>query len=67
MRFNGTVEVVGEEPRTGGPVDALADVEARFAAKYSGPDGMAHDGGHVWLRAAPEKTTSGDFREIPTA
>jgi hypothetical protein len=57
----GTLEVVGEVPRTGAPNDDLAEPERLMAAKYGG---MYYDGRHAWLRLTPEKISSWDFRKI---
>jgi hypothetical protein len=63
--IRGHVQSVGDVPRTGGDDPALADAERRWADKYQGgaPE-MFHDGGHAWLRVAPEKISSWDFRKI---
>ena len=60
----GTVEVVGEVPRTGEPNDALAGIEPVFARKYMGSDEMFHDGRHAWLRVKPSKIATWDFRKL---
>jgi hypothetical protein len=60
----GTVEVVGEVPRSGAPVDELSDIERTFARKYMGGDEMFHDGRHAWLRVKPGKIASWDFRKL---
>jgi len=59
----GTVEIVGEVPRTGLPEPRLDEVERLSARKYSG-DVIQHDGRHAWLRLVPEKITSWDFRKL---
>jgi hypothetical protein len=64
VEITGTVEVVGEVPRTGEPDDALAGIEAVFARKYMGGEQMFHDGRHAWLRVKPAKIASWDFRKI---
>jgi hypothetical protein len=64
VEITGTVEVVGEVPRTGEPNDDLAAVEPVFARKYMGGDQMFHDGRHAWLRVKPSKIASWDFRKI---
>jgi hypothetical protein len=64
VEITGTVEVVGEVPRTGEPNDALAGIEPVFAGKYMGADQMFHDGRHAWLRVKPSKITSWDFRKL---
>jgi nitroimidazol reductase NimA-like FMN-containing flavoprotein (pyridoxamine 5'-phosphate oxidase superfamily) len=66
VEIAGTVDVVGEVPRTGEPVAELAAVEARFAEKYFAGDQMVYDGRHAWLRTTPHKIVSWDFRKIPS-
>lgn len=61
--LRGRVEVVGEVPRTGGPVAELAGPEQAFADKYTGGN-VVHDGRHAWLRLVPHKVTSWDFRKL---
>lgn len=65
VEFTGTVEVVGDAPRTGGAVAELAAIERHFADKYMGgaPE-MFHDGRHGWLRVTPDKIASWDFRKL---
>jgi hypothetical protein len=62
--LRGTVEIVGEVPRTGTQDDRLTEPELLFARKYTGGDVMHHDGRHAWLRLVPDKITSWDFRKI---
>ena len=64
VEITGTVEVVGEVPRTGEPDDRLSAIEALFARKYMGGEQMFHDGGHAWLRVTPSKIASWDFRKL---
>jgi hypothetical protein len=61
--LRGTVEIVGEVPRTGELSRELAAPEKLIADKYFGGQ-MYHDGRHAWLRLVPEKITSWDFRKI---
>lgn len=63
VEIRGTVAVVGEVPRAGEPVDALAAPERLFAQKYFGTGEMWHDGRHGWLRLTPEQIVSWDFRK----
>lgn len=63
----GSVEVVGEAPRSGEPLEELAPVEAQFARKYLSSDKMVHDGRHAWLKVVPVKIVSWDFRKIGPA
>ncbi|MCL6738127.1 pyridoxamine 5'-phosphate oxidase family protein [Streptomyces neyagawaensis] len=64
VELSGTVEVVGEVPRTGEPLAELAEVERLFARKNFGIDDMPHDGRHAWLRLTPDAITSWDFRKL---
>jgi PPOX class probable F420-dependent enzyme len=64
VELGGTVEVVGEEPRTGEPVPELEEPERLMAGKYHGGGELAHDRRHVWLRLVPEREVSWDFRKI---
>jgi hypothetical protein len=65
VEITGTVEVVGEVPRTGTPCDELAAIEPVFARKYmGGGDEMFHDGRHAWLRVKPTKIATWDFRKL---
>lgn len=64
VEITGTVDVVGEVPRTGEPHEQLAGVEQRFAARYFGGAPMVYDGKHGWLRVTPTKITSWDFRKL---
>jgi hypothetical protein len=63
VEITGTVEVVGDVPRTGGPSEELAGIERIFGAKYMAGD-MFHDGAHAWLRVTPKKIASWDFRKL---
>lgn len=70
VELTGTVQQVGEAPRTGlsyagPPLDPGLDVaEKLFAEKYGFGEVMFHDGRHAWLRLAPEGLTSWDFRRL---
>jgi PPOX class probable F420-dependent enzyme len=64
VELSGTVEVVGEVPRTGEPLAELTEVEGLFARKNFGIDDMPHDGRHAWLRLTPDAITSWDFRKL---
>jgi pyridoxamine 5'-phosphate oxidase-like protein len=63
VELRGRVEVVGEVPRTGAPVPELDGPERVFADRYAGGV-VGHDGRHAWLRLAPDKITSWDFRKL---
>lgn len=65
VELSGTVEFVGEAPRTGGPHPDLEVVERLFAAKNFGLESMPHDGRHAWLRLTPDSVVSWDFRKMP--
>jgi hypothetical protein len=64
VEITGTVDVIGEVPRTGQADDQLAEIEALFAQKYMGGAQMFHDGRHAWLRVTTSKLASWDFRKI---
>lgn len=64
VELSGTVEVVGEVPRTGEPNPELVEVERLFARKNFGLDEMPHDGRHAWLRLTPDAIASWDFRKL---
>jgi hypothetical protein len=63
--LRGTVEIVGEVPRTGEPVPELEEPERLMGRKYHAGETMKPDGRHAWLRLVPDKITSWDFRKIP--
>jgi PPOX class probable F420-dependent enzyme len=65
VEVTGRAEVVGDVPRGTAPVPELAEPERLFARKYAGTDEFGSDGRHGWLRIAPEKTVSWDFRKNP--
>ncbi|QKW26513.1 pyridoxamine 5'-phosphate oxidase family protein [Streptomyces seoulensis] len=67
VELSGTVECVGETPRTGELRAELDLPETLFARKYFGLEEMPHDGRHAWLRLTPEKTVSWDFRKLGAA
>jgi hypothetical protein len=64
VELRGSVQVVGDVPRTGQPDEQLATPERLFAQKYSGNEQMTYDGRHAWLRLVPDKVTSWDFRKV---
>ncbi|MFE7031348.1 pyridoxamine 5'-phosphate oxidase family protein [Streptomyces sp. NPDC057621] len=64
VELSGSVEFVGEVPRTGEPCPELDSVERLFARKNFGVDELPHDGRHAWMRLTPEATASWDFRKI---
>ena len=65
IELSGTVEFIGEAPRTGEPVPELETPERLFPAKNFGLDTMPHDGRHAWLRLTPDRMASWDFSKIP--
>jgi len=67
VELRGTVEFVGEVPRTGELVAELDYVETLFARKNFGLDEMPHDGRHAWARLTPTKIASWDFRKLGSA
>jgi PPOX class probable F420-dependent enzyme len=64
VELSGTVDFVGEVPRTGELHAELDLPETLFARKYFGLEEMVHDGRHAWLRLTPRKTVSWDFRKL---
>jgi Pyridoxamine 5'-phosphate oxidase len=65
VELKGQATPVGEIPRTGQPLPELDGPEAGFHGKYRDSDTpIAYDGRHAWLRVAPEKLTSWDFRKL---
>lgn len=64
VELSGTVEFIGEAPRTGEIHPELDSVEPLFARKNFGLPEMPHDGRHAWMRLTPEATTSWDFRKL---
>ena len=65
VELAGSVEVVGEVPRTGEPGHPeLEAVERSFAQRYRASDTLEHDGRHAWLRLRPEREYTWDFRKL---
>jgi hypothetical protein len=62
--LRGSVEIVGDVPRTSAANPSLAEPERLMARKYYGSDTFHYDGRHAWLRLVPEKITSWDFRKL---
>ncbi|MDN3262282.1 pyridoxamine 5'-phosphate oxidase family protein [Streptomyces sp. CSDS2] len=62
--LSGRVEFVGEVPRRGELCAELDTAETLFARKYFGLEELPHDGRHAWVRLAPEKIVSWDFRKL---
>lgn len=63
VKLEGTVESVGDVPRTNAGNAELVAPELAFARKYLGRDEFAYDGGHAWLKLTPDKIVSWDFRK----
>lgn len=66
VEIEGEAAVAGPVPRTGDAdpeTPELAGPERLMGAKYHG-GGMIHDGRHAWLRIAPRKIISWDFRKL---
>lgn len=63
VELTGTVEPIGEIPRTGAPNKTLLIPEQLFGLKYEW-ETMNHDGRHAWLRLIPEKIVSWDFTKL---
>ncbi|MER5178553.1 pyridoxamine 5'-phosphate oxidase family protein [Streptomyces sp. NPDC002896] len=65
VELTGSVEFIGEIPRTGEEqVPELETPEQLFARKNFGMDQMPHDGRHGWLRLTPKAIASWDFRKL---
>jgi hypothetical protein len=64
VELRGSVEIVGDVPRTSAANSSLAEPELLMARKYYGSDTFHYDGRHAWLRLVPEKITSWDFRKL---
>jgi PPOX class probable F420-dependent enzyme len=64
VEITGTAAPVGDVPRGPEPHPELAGPERLFARKYAGTDEFTPDGRHAWLRIAPDKLVSWDFRKI---
>ncbi|MFE9613558.1 pyridoxamine 5'-phosphate oxidase family protein [Streptomyces sp. NPDC006012] len=67
VELSGTVEFVGEAPRTGELCAELDTPEILFARKNFGLDEMPYDGRHAWMRLTPHKVVSWDFRKMGSA
>jgi hypothetical protein len=63
----GIAEPVGEVPRRGEANEKLVVPEQLLARKYVGSDTITYDLRHAWLRIAPTKIVSWDFRKLPAA
>jgi len=60
----GSVEFVGEQPRTGETNAELDAMEPNFFSKYFNTTDVFHDGKHAWMRVKPTKIASWDFRKL---
>jgi hypothetical protein len=68
VEIEGEAAAVGPVPRTGDgdpETPELAEPEHLMGGKYHSGE-MIHDGRHAWLRIAPQKITSWDFRKLAT-
>lgn len=63
VELAGSVEIVGEVPRTSAPDPQVATPETLFGDKYAGGT-FQSDGRHAWLRLTPDKIISWDFRKM---
>jgi hypothetical protein len=64
VELRGELEQVGEIPRTGAlELPNLLAAERAWAAKYRSTGGFQYDGRHAWLRLAPARVASWDFRK----
>jgi hypothetical protein len=66
VELTGAVQIIGEVPRAGVPVDVLAGPERLFAVKYMDGGDFRYDGRHGWLMLAPDATLSWDFAKLGT-
>jgi PPOX class probable F420-dependent enzyme len=66
VELSGSIEAVGEIPRTATEDPELATPERLIGEKYEKYLSGNHlpDGRHAWLRMTPEKIVSWDFRKI---
>jgi len=64
IELQGSAQIIGEVPRKGEPLDALATPEQLFAEKYMGGGEFRYDGRHAWLRLAADKIVSWDFAKL---
>lgn len=62
VELTGSVQQVGEVPRTSRHDDSVAGPEQLFGDKY-GDGTFAVDGRHAWLRLEPQRIVSWDFRK----
>jgi Pyridoxamine 5'-phosphate oxidase len=62
--LSGSLEPVGEAPRTGEPEPLLTEPERLWAEKYYAGGPFTMDGRHAWLRLTPAKVVSWDFRKL---
>lgn len=67
VELSGTVEPVGDVPRSGSPLAELAEVERRYLERYQLTPEALFDGRHAWLRLSPDRQYSWDFRKLGDA
>lgn len=65
VTLTGNARIVGEVPRRGDPVAALAEPERLFAEKYMGGGEFHYDTRHGWVRLTPDRVVSWDFAKLP--
>jgi len=66
VEITGTIEAVGDIPRTASGPDPLVQIaETGFGNKYTGGT-YYPDGRHAWLKVTPTKLASWDFRKLPS-
>lgn len=65
VEVRGTIEQVGDVPRTTRAQPELVEPERLMARKYSRSGEFVPDGRHAWLRVRPTKLVSWDFRKNP--
>jgi hypothetical protein len=64
VEMRGTLEAVGDVPRSSAPRQDLQPIERAYAEKYTPSSIFRPDGRHAWLRFAPAKIVSWDFRKL---
>ena len=65
VEFHGSVDAVGDQPRSDTPDSILQPVEHLYAEKYIGRGApFFHDGKHGWLRITPDRQYTWDFRKL---
>ena len=65
VEVRGTIDQVGDVPRTASHRPELVEPERLMACKYANSAEYRPDGRHAWLRVRPTKLVSWDFRKNP--